>query len=158
MNEKNLRENLIELIQGGSAHLTFEEAVKQVNPEIRNFRPDPNLHSIYEEMEHMRIAQEDIYRYTIEKGWVSPPWPKGYWPDKKDDVSDEEWESTIDRFKKDLDGLIQLIRDQDLDLTSEIPHGQGRTYLREILLVADHNAYHLGKIVDIRKTLGDWYK
>lgn len=158
MNEKNLRENLIELIQGGSAHLTFDEAVKQVNPEIRNFRPDPNLHSIYEEMEHMRIAQEDIYRYTIEKGWVSPAWPEEYWPDKKDDVSNEEWESTIDRFRKDLDGLIQLIRDQDLDLTSEIPHGQGRTYLREILLVADHNAYHLGKIVDIRKTLGDWYK
>jgi hypothetical protein len=158
MNEKNLRENLIELIQGGSAHLTFEEAIKQVNPEIRNFRPDPHLHSIYEEMEHMRIAQEDIYRYTIEKGWVSPPWPEGFWPDKKDDISNEEWESTIDRFNKDLDGLIQLIRDEDLDLTSEIPHGQGRTYLREILLVADHNAYHLGKIVDIRKTLGDWYK
>lgn len=158
MNDKNLRENLIELINGGSAHLTFEEAINQVNPEIRNFRPDPGLHSIYEELEHMRIAQEDIYRYTIEKGWVSPSWPEGYWPDKNDDISDEEWQSTIDRFKKDLDGLIQLIRDEDLDLTSVIPHGQGRTYLREILLVADHNAYHLGKIVDIRKTLGDWYK
>jgi hypothetical protein len=128
-----------------------------VNPEIRNFQPDSNLHSVYEEMEHMRIAQEDIYRYTIEKGWISPAWPEGYWPDKKDDISDEEWKSTIDRFNNDLEGIIQLIRNEELDLTSEIPHGQGRTYLREILLAADHNAYHLGKIVDVRKRLGDWY-
>ena len=157
MNNKNFRDNLIELIKGGSAHLTFEEAIKNVNPEVRNFQPDSNLHSIYEEMEHMRIAQEDIYRYTIEKGWVSPSWPEGYWPDKKDEISDEEWNSTIHRFNKDLEGIIQLIRNEELDLTSEIPHGQGRTYLREILLVADHNAYHLGKIVDVRKRLGDWY-
>jgi hypothetical protein len=158
MNNQILRKNLVELIKGGSAHLTIEEAIKEVNPEIRNFRPDPNLHSIYEELEHMRIAQEDIYRYTIEKGWVSPVWPDEYWPDKKDDVSDEEWHSTIDRYKSDLKGIIQLIEDENIDLTSEIPHGEGRTYLREILLIADHNAYHLGKIVDIRKTLGDWYK
>lgn len=157
MNDKNFRENLTELIKGGSAHLTFEEAIKNINPEIRNFRSDANLHSVYEELEHIRIAQEDIYRFTIEKGWVSPVWPEGYWPDIKNDISDEQWLSTIDRFKKDMDGIIQLIKNEDLDLTSEIPHGEGRTYLREILLIADHNAYHLGKIVDIRKTLGDWY-
>ncbi len=157
MNDKNFRKDLIELVKGGSAHLTFEEAVKNVNPEMRNFHPDANLHSIYEELEHIRIAQEDIYRFTIEIGWVSPVWPEGYWPAKKDDITDDEWQSTIDRFKNDLEGILRLIADEALDLTSEIPHGQGHTYLREILLVADHNAYHLGKIVDIRKKMGDWY-
>jgi len=157
MNDKKLRENLVELLQGGSAHVTFDAAVKKINPAIRNFRPEPNLHSIYEEIEHIRIAQEDIYRYTVEEGWVSPPWPEGYWPDVKDDITDEQWNAAIDRFRKDQERLIQLIRDEKIDMTAEIPHGKGRTYLREILLVADHNAYHLGKIVDIRKSLGDWY-
>jgi hypothetical protein len=157
MNDHKLRENLLEMFQGGSTHIGFEEAVKEVNPGIRNFRPKPSLHSIYEEIEHIRIAQEDIYRYTVEKGWVSPQWPEGYWPDVKGDITDEQWHSTLDRFRNDQERIIELIQDQQIDLTAEIPHGEGRTYLREILLVVDHNAYHLGKVVDIRKSLGDWY-
>lgn len=156
MNDNNLRINLAELLQGGSAHVSVQKALADINPEIRNFRPQPGLHSIYEELEHMRIAQEDIYRYTVEKGWESPPWPEGYWPDNNHNLNDEHWQLTINRFFKDLGSIIDLVNDKDIDLTSEIPHGEGRTYLREILLVADHNAYHIGKIVDIRKMLGDW--
>ncbi len=157
MNEKNFRKNLFELIQGGSTHVTFEVALKNINPEIRNLRPEPNLHSIYEELEHMRIAQEDIIKYTLDKGWKSPTWPDGYWPEGDNDITDEQWNATLNNFRKDLESVIELINNKEIDLTSEIPHGEGRTYLREILLIADHNAYHLGKIVDIRKSLGNWY-
>jgi hypothetical protein len=155
-NDQNLRENLIELLHGGSAHVSFEKALADINSELRNFRPEPNIHSIYEELEHMRIAQEDIIRYTIEEGWESPAWPDQYWPDNNDHMTSEIWESTHKRFFKDLDRVVDLVHNKSIELTSEIPHGEGRTYLREILLIADHNAYHIGKIIDIRKMLGDW--
>jgi hypothetical protein len=156
MNDKNFRINLVELIRGGSAHVSLEKALSDINPEIRNFRGTPNIHSIYEELEHMRIAQEDILRYTLESGWESPEWPDGYWPDDNDTMDDNTWENTFSGFFIDLESLIELVNNDKIDLTEEIPHGEGRTYLREILLVADHNAYHIGKIIDIRKILGDW--
>jgi hypothetical protein len=156
MNDKKFREGLTELIKGGSAHITFEQAIRDINPEIRNFRPQPDLHSIYEEVEHMRIAQEDIYRYMVEEGWISPDWPSGYWPVDTDNISDEQWNSTIHRFCADKENILQLIADESIDLTAPIPHAPRHAYLREILLIADHNAYHLGKVVDIRKSLGNW--
>lgn len=156
MNDKNLRKNLVELLRGGSAHVSIEKAFDEINPEIRNFRGTPNIHSIYEELEHMRIAQEDILKFTLDKDWESPEWPDGYWPDNNDSINDEIWENSYKGFFSDLESLIDLVNDKNIDLTQEIPHGDGRTYLREILLVADHNAYHVGKIVDIRKILGDW--
>jgi hypothetical protein len=104
----------------------------------------------------MRIAQEDILKYTLNESWESPEWPDGYWPDDNDSMNDDTWNNTFNRFFIDLQSMIDLVNDEGLDLTEEIPHGNGRTYLREILLVANHNAYHIGKIVDIRKILGDW--
>jgi hypothetical protein len=104
----------------------------------------------------MRIAQEDILRYTLDASWVSPDFPEGYWPKETDEVTEEAWEASVAAFFADLEAVIRLVGDQNLDLTSEIPHGEGRTYLREILLVADHNAYHLGQIAQTRKALGDW--
>jgi hypothetical protein len=154
--DKNLRKNLVELLRGGSAHVSIAKALAEINPELRNFRPEPNIHSIYEELEHMRIAQEDIYRYTMHEGWESPTWPDGYWPENNDVLNADIWDSTLQKFLGDLNRVIDLVNDDSIDLTSEIPHGEGRTYLREILLVADHNAYHIGKIIDIRKMLGDW--
>ncbi len=156
MNEKNFRKNLVELLRGGSAHVSIEKALDNINPEIRNFRGTPNIHSIYEELEHMRIAQEDILKYTLSESWKSPEWPVGYWPDDNDSMNDDIWNNTFTGFFRDLESMIHLVNDESMDLTQEIPHGDGKTYLREILLVADHNAYHIGKIIDIRKILGDW--
>lgn len=156
MNDKNLRKNLVELLRGDSAHVNLEKALDDINPEIRNFRGTPNIHSIYEELEHIRIAQEDILRYTLEPEWKSPEWPDGYWPDDNDTMDNDTWDNTLNRFFNDLGSLIDLVNNEEVDLTEEIPHGEGRTYLREILLVADHNAYHIGKVIDIRKILGDW--
>lgn len=156
MNERNFRKNLVELLRGGSAHVSIEKALDDINPEIRNFRGTPNIHSIYEELDHMRIAQEDILRYTLNENWKSPEWPDGYWPDDNDSMNDDIWNNTYKSFFSDLETLVNFVNDDSVDLTEEMPHGEGRTYLREILLVADHNAYHIGKIIDIRKILGDW--
>jgi uncharacterized damage-inducible protein DinB len=156
MKDLTLRANLVELLRGGSAHVALEQALDGIKPENRSVRPAPGLHSIWDELEHMRIAQEDILRYTLDASWKSPEWPEGYWPSKSENISDEDWNNSLSAFFADLEEIIKLVQRSDLDLTAEIPHGEGRTYLREILLVADHNAYHLGQIVQIRKLLGDW--
>jgi uncharacterized damage-inducible protein DinB len=156
MNETKFRENLVELLRGGSAHVSTADALKGVKPETRGARPVAGARSVWDELEHLRLAQEDILRYTLDPAWVSPPWPEGYWPTDEGEVSDEAWESSVTRFFAELDEVIALALDTDRDLTAEIPHGEGRTYLRQILLVADHNAYHLGQIVQLRKALGDW--
>jgi hypothetical protein len=119
-------------------------------------QPDPSEHSIYQELEHMRLAQEDILRYTVDPAWKSPTWPAGYWPEDST-PTEAQWEATVAGFDSDLAEVVDLVRRADIDLTSRIPHGQsGHTYLREVLLVADHNAYHVGQIVQTRKRLGAW--
>jgi uncharacterized damage-inducible protein DinB len=156
MEDAVLREQLVELLRGGEAHIKAETALANVALKFRNVRPAAEVRSIWEELEHMRIAQEDILRYTLDPSWKSPEWVEGYWPAATETVSDDTWKASVDGFFSDLEELIKLVRDAKLDLTAKIPHGEWRTYLREILLVADHNAYHLGQIVQARKLLGDW--
>jgi uncharacterized damage-inducible protein DinB len=156
MQDSVLRENLVEFLRGGQAHVSAEKALAGVKPELRNVRPADGLHSVWEELEHLRLAQEDILRYTLDEGWQSPEFPKGYWPAKTESVTDEMWSASVKGFFADLEELIQLARNTELDLTAKVPHGEWRTYLRQILLVADHNAYHLGQLAQTRKALGDW--
>lgn len=156
MDDKPLRKDLIKLLRGGQAHLAIEKSLKGLKPVNRNVRPQKGIPSIYEHLEHMRLAQEDILRYTLDETWESPSFPDGYWPSNRDELTEKIWEETVTGFFNDLDELIRFVRETDLDLTSQIPHGEGRTYLREILLVADHNAYHLGQIVQLRKITGNW--
>lgn len=156
MDESVLRAQLIELLLGGQAHIKPESALADVGPQFRNLRPAAEVHSVWEELEHMRIAQEDILRYTIDASWKSPKWPDGYWPADTDSVTDARWQASVTAFFADLEELVTLVQNRELDLTARIPHGEGQTYIREILLVADHNAYHLGQIVQARKLLGDW--
>jgi uncharacterized damage-inducible protein DinB len=156
MEDSVLREQLVKLMRGGEAHVKVETALAEVNPQLRNVRPQADVHSVWEELEHLRIAQEDILRYTLDPSWKSPAWPEGYWPPKTESVTGEMWKSSVDGFLAGIEEVIKLIQDSELDLTAKIPHGDWRTYLRQILLVADHNAYHLGQIVQARKLLGDW--
>ena len=151
-----LRDNIVQLLKGGQAFVTFEQALKNVKPELRNKRPSKEIHSIWENLEHMRIAQEDILKYTIDPKWVSPDWPKDYWPKETDAIKNKDWTDSINSFLKDLGEVIKLAENERIDLTSVIPHVKEHTYLREILLVANHNAYHLGQIVTARKLLNDW--
>jgi uncharacterized damage-inducible protein DinB len=155
MDDKGLRKTVIELLDGGSAYAPIKSALADLKAKNRGARPGAALHSIWDELEHMRIAQEDILRYTLDPKWKSPPWPEGYWPETTEKVTTSQWESSIERFFADLEELRSLVRDTGLDLTSNLPHGEGRTYLRQVLLAADHNAYHTGQIVLLRKILGE---
>jgi hypothetical protein len=150
---KNLINDLIELLKGGQAHLRVERILNGIMPKYRHFRIQKGLHTIYEELEHIRIAQEDIIQYMLDRTWNSPPWPEGYWPPQNINVTDEVWDTTKSSFLEDLNKLIKFVQKSNIDLTQKIPHRDGHTYLREILLVADHNAYHLGKIMHLRKIL-----
>ena len=156
MNDSVLRDSLVGLLREGHAHVSVVKALEGVSSQIRNKRPAAEVHSVWEELEHLRLAQEDILRYTLDPAWQSPPWPEGYWPAKGETVSEEMWKRSVSLFLKDLDEMVKLVRDPSVDLTAIIPHTSGHTYLREILLAADHNAYHVGQIVQARRLLGDW--
>lgn len=156
MNETVFRAQLVALLRGGEAHVKADAALADVNPQFRNIRANADVHSIWEDLEHLRIAQEDILRFTIDASWKSPKWPDGYWPARTGAVTDEMWKASVEGFFADLEEMITLVQDEKVDLTAAIPHGDGQTYLREALLAADHNAYHLGQIVQARKLLGDW--
>ena len=156
MDDAVLRKSLSELLKGGHAHVGVKGALSKVPEDLRARRPGAGQHSVWEELEHMRLAQEDILRYTLDPAWRSPEFPSGYWPSKEEAVTDEQWSKSLSDFLSDLAEARKLAEDSSRDLTAPIPHGEGRTYLRQILLIADHNAYHLGQIVQIRKALGNW--
>ncbi len=155
MIDQVVREQLVELLTGEHAHISLAAALRRLPAPLRGRRPGSNAHSIWELLEHMRLAQEDILRYTLDPAWKSPAFPKGYWP-KKAAPTEAEWRNSLKGFRKDLDELIALVRDPKVDPTARIPHGEWRTYLRQVLLTADHNAYHLGQVVETRKLLGAW--
>lgn len=148
-----LRESLIQLLRGGGAHLTLEDILTNLPPELRNERPPGSVHSVWELLEHLRITQEDILRYTLDPDWTSPEWPRGYWPDAAT-FTEERWQTSLEGFNRDLEEVTRGVETWELE--AKIPHGGGRTYLRQALLVADHNAYHLGQIVEVRRALRSW--
>jgi uncharacterized damage-inducible protein DinB len=156
MSEKNLRRNLVELLQGGQAHTKIQAALDGIELQKCNVRPQGFDHSIWEVLEHMRLAQEDILRYTLDAQWVSPEFPSGFWPVNPESLQESDWHHSVAKFLAELQEAIELVEDESLNLTAEIPHGEGRTYLRQVLLIADHNAYHLGQLVQLRKALQDW--
>jgi hypothetical protein len=151
-----LRDHLLKLLDGGQAHLTFDEAIDGL-PESLRGATAPNMpHSPWRLVEHLRIAQRDILDFCLDPGYVSPEFPGGYWPEGDAPPDDEAWDRTIEAFRDDLQAVKDLVSDPNTDLYAPIPHGQGQTILREALLVADHNAYHLGQLVAVRRLLGAW--
>jgi uncharacterized damage-inducible protein DinB len=154
--EKTLRQNLLEFLEKGAAHAILKDVLTGIKPENYHNRPNSSLHTIWEELEHIRLAQEDILRYTLDPDWQSPPWPSGYWPDSDHIPDAAQFDQSISALMSDLDEVKDLINNEKIDLTACIPHGEWRTYLREILLIIDHNAYHMAKIVQLRKLLDNW--
>ena len=151
-----VREHLIWLLEGGHAHSSFDEIVKNFPPEQAGLRPTGAPHSGWELLEHMRIAQHDILRFSISAEHVSPNWPEGYWPRHPAPEHDGDWNKSIRAFRKDLAEFAGLIRDPAQDLYKKFPWGDGQTLMREALLIADHNSYHLGQLVLVRRLLGNW--
>jgi hypothetical protein len=151
-----LRRQLVELLEGGHAHATFDAAVKNMPAALRGKRPKGAEHSPWEILEHLRIAQWDIVEFSRDAKHKSPDWPTGYWPSKPSPKDDKAWDKSVRAFRKDLKAMCALVADASNDLNNKIPHGEGQTILREVLLAADHNAYHLGEMVLVRRLLGAW--
>jgi hypothetical protein len=155
-NDKALREHLLALLNGGEAHVDFEGAIKGMPPSLRGVRPAEGVHSAWELLEHLRIAQWDILEFTQDAAHVSPEFPAGYWPDSPEPPDQGAWERSVASFREDFQEITDLVRDEGTDLFAKIPHGEGQTVLREVLLAADHNAYHIGEMVMLRRVLGAW--
>ena len=151
--DRLLREHLLYLLRGGGAHVKFEEALKDFPAALFNARAEGVPYTPWQLLEHMRIAQWDIVEFSRSAAHVSPEWPEGYWPDKSGEASEADWRRSVERFRADLREMEALVEDPAGDLYAAIPHGDGQTLLREALLVADHNAYHLGALVTLRRAL-----
>jgi hypothetical protein len=151
-----LREHLIQLLTGSHAHADFNAAVKDMPIELQGKRPKGADHSPWELLEHLRIAQWDILEFSRDATHQSPEWPGGYWPATPAPPDEHAWEKSVRAFRRDLNALCDLVTDPATDLYAKIPHGGGQTILREALLTADHNAYHLGQLILVRRLLGAW--
>lgn len=155
-NDASLRKHLLKLLDAGQAHVDFEAAVKNVPVTLRGKRPKGTEHSPWEILEHMRIAQSDILEFSRDSRHVSPPWPAGYWPKTKAPPNAKAWSQSVRAFIADLESMRKLVAEESTDLFAAIPHGDGQTILREALLVAAHNSYHIGEMVLVRRSLGAW--
>ena len=156
-NNKALRQHLLSLLKGGNAHVDFDAAVKDLPVSVRGTRPDAAEHSPWELLEHMRIAQWDILEFSRNPHHQSPEFPKGYWPHTQAPPDKTDWNKSVQAFRKDLRAMCDLVADEGADLFAKIPHGDGQTILREAFLVADHNAYHLGQLILLRRLHGAWH-
>jgi hypothetical protein len=154
--DKETREQLIQLLNGGNAHATFDQAVRGFPVERAGERPPGAPHSAWELLEHLRIAQEDILRFSQSAEYVSPKWPEGYWPASSVPKDSSDWQNSVRSFTADLEEFEGLIRDPANDLHRKFPWGEGQTLLREALVLADHNSYHIGQLVIVRQLLSAW--
>jgi hypothetical protein len=156
MSDKALREHLLSLLSGRGAHIDWKASFKGVPPKMRGVRPKGLPYSLWELLEHMRIAQWDILEFSRDAKHVSPEWPKGYWPATPAPPSAKVWDKSLQTFSRDLAQMEKLVASPKTDLFAKIPHGEGQTVLREALLVADHNSYHLGQVLTVRRLLDIW--
>jgi hypothetical protein len=153
---QSLRQHLLYLLQGGGAHAKFDEVIAGIPPKLRGRKPAGLPHSLWMLLEHMRIAQWDILEFSRNPKHVSPKWPEGHWPRTEAPPSPSAWNASIKKFRQDLKTMQNLVKNPKTDLFARIAWGDGQTILREALLVADHNAYHLGQMLDARRLLGAW--
>lgn len=151
-----IREQLARLLAWDDAHVGFDKAIADIPPALRSKRPAGSPYSPWELLDHLRRTQRDILDFWRNSDYEELEWPKDYWPSTPDPASAAEWDQSIQQFREDRKGLQELAADPTIDLTARIPHGQGQTYLRELVLVADHTSYHVGQLVLVRRLLGNW--
>lgn len=151
-----LRRQLVELLQGRQAHVDFDKAIEGLPPKLRGVRPGKLPFTAWRLLEHMRIAQWDILEFSRNPKHVSPDWPKGYWPAGDAPPSSKAWAASVAAFRRDLKQMQTLVKNPATQLFVPIPHGEGQTIFREAMLVADHNSYHLGQLICVRRLLGAW--
>ena len=152
-----LRQHLVYLLTEGGAHLGFEQATDDLPVELHGASIDGFPHTPWQLIEHLRICQWDILEFSRNPRHVSPEFPKGCWPDGDSPSNEAAWDASVEAFRSDLRSMVELVENPGTDLYAKIPHGDGQTILREAMLVADHNAYHIGQLVVLRQCLGAWH-
>jgi len=151
-----LRLHVIRLLKSADAHTGFDAAIARLPVQKQGVRPNDAPHSAWEILEHLRIAQWDILEFIRNPKHVSPKFPDGYWPAAPYPENEQSWSQAADAFRADLAAFIHLVEDENTDLFAALPHGTGQTVLREAFVLADHNAYHLGQLVFLRRLLSAW--
>ena len=151
-----LRRQLLALLDGRNAHATLDEVVADFPPEHYNTRPPNVPYSPWQLLEHIRFAQWDILEFIRDPAYKSPPWPDGYWPATGSQADETDWNNTLVAIRADMAAFRAMVQNPDADLTADLPHAPGYSLLREILLVADHNAYHVGEFGILRQVMGTW--
>lgn len=154
--DRSLRDHLADLLRVGHAHVPFEDAIADWPAELRGAKPAGQPFTPWRLLEHMRISQWDIVEFSKSAKHVSPEWPEGYWPDRDAPPHAAAWDESVAQVVRDRRAMERLVRAPGTDLFARIPHGTGQTVLREALVLADHNAYHLGQLVLLRRLLGAW--
>ena len=152
--DQPLRDHLLYLLKGGGAHADFDAAMGDWPVQLAGVKVANFPHTAWMLLEHMRLAQWDILEFSRNSKHVSPRWPEGYWPASEAPSDEKAWTASMAAFRKDLRTIELLVSDRKVDLYARIPWGDGQTILREALLVADHNSYHLGQLVMLRKSVG----
>lgn len=154
--DASLRKELASLLKGGNAHVHFMDAVENFPEGKRGTYAQGLPHTGWQLLEHARIAQWDLLEFSRNSKHVSPEFPDGYWPKTPAPQSADEWNESLFKFRRDLREMVRLVENPRTNLHAPIPHGNGQTILREALVLADHNAYHLGQLIDLRRALGSW--
>ena len=153
MKDEKLRQHLVTMLTEPNAHLTFDQAIGDFPSRHYGTRIDGHTHTAWQLLEHLRIAQWDILEFSWDPKHISPKFPDGYWPETAAPPSDEAWGESVTQFKGDLKQMCDLISGESIDLFAKIPHGDGQTPLREALVLAKHNSYHLGQLAMLKKAL-----
>lgn len=156
MNDEVLRQQLLELLQGGHAHMGVDQAVRDFPPEAMNDTAPNVSYTPWELLEHICIAQWDILAFIRDPDHVSPDWPEGYWPEKGKRATEDSWGKTVAQIRSDREALVELVRDPETDLAAPLPHAPAYNVLREVLIVADHAAFHLGEFALMREVMDTW--
>jgi hypothetical protein len=154
--DQAIREHLVNLLKGGGAHVHFMDALDGFPESKRGTFIEGLKHTAWQLMEHVRIAQWDILEFSRNPKHKSPGFPEGYWPKTPVPPDDAAWEKSVQGFQHDLQEMVKLVKNPKTDLCTPLPHGDGQTVLREALVLADHNSYHLGQLIDLRRALGTW--
>jgi hypothetical protein len=153
---KILIDELTKLLLGGNAHVSLQDALKGLKPGLRGVKPEHMPYSIWQLVEHIRIAQWDMFQFCVDADHKSPEWPDGYWPKESAPKDEDAWDGALKQISSDLDEFISMM--EHSDIYQKIPNGSGQTILQEALQIADHNAYHVAEIVALRRLLDDWKK
>jgi hypothetical protein len=150
-----LRDQLLKLLDFKEAHADFDTAVKDVPVAVRGTVPAGAAHSLWQILEHLRIAQNDIWDFSVNAGYVDKKWPDDYWPKSPEPPSATAWDESIAAYRRDREAMMTMVKSQP-DIFARIPHGTGQTYLREVVLVSHHASYHIAEMITLRRLLGAW--